>query len=79
MLLDGREAMAVDPGGTIFLVPETAENQPVVDAYDIVAGISAQVREYTKAMAAALPLAADGLHNPCYLRNRPCAVRRHCE
>ena len=62
VLLDGQEVMAVAPGGTIFLMPETADTQPVVDAYDTVAGISAQVHEYTEAMAAAPPLAAEGLH-----------------
>ena len=62
VLLDGQKVMAVAPGGTIFLMPETADTQPVVDAYDTVAGISAQVHEYTEAMAAAPPLAAEGLH-----------------
>ena len=62
VLLDGQEVMSVAPGGTIFLMPETADTQPVVDAYDTVAGISAQVYEYTEAMAAAPPLAAEGLH-----------------
>ncbi len=63
VLLDGQEVMAVSPGGTIFLMPETADTQPVVDAYDTVAGISAQVHEYTEAMAAAPPLGAVGLHD----------------
>ena len=62
VLVDGQEAMAVAPGGTIFLMPETAGNQPVIDTYDIVAGISAQVREYTEAMASAPPLVAEGLY-----------------
>ncbi len=62
VLLDGQKVMAVAPGGTIFLMPETADTQPVVDAYDTVVGISAQVYEYTEAMAAAPPLAAEGLH-----------------
>lgn len=34
----------------------------MVDVYGTVAGISAQVHEYTEAMAAAPPLAAEGLH-----------------
>lgn len=62
VLLDGREAMAVAPGGTIFLMPETADDQQVAAAYDVVAGISAQVYEYTEAMATAPPFHADGLH-----------------
>ena len=62
VLLDGQEVMSVAPGGTVFLMPETADTQPVVDAYDTVAGISAQVHEYTEAMAGAPPLAAEGLH-----------------
>ena len=62
VLLDGQKVMAVAPGGTIFLMPETADTQPVVDAYDTVAGISTQVHEYTEAMASAPPLKAVGLH-----------------
>ena len=62
VLLDGQKVMAVAPGGTIFLMPETADTQPVVDAYDTVAGISAQVHEYTEAMTSAPPLNAVGLH-----------------
>ena len=62
VLLDGQEVMSVAPGGTIFLQAETADSQPVMDAYDIVAGVTAQVREYTGAMAAAPRLKASGLH-----------------
>ncbi|MDE6590094.1 MAG: hypothetical protein K2K53_07090, partial [Oscillospiraceae bacterium] len=62
VLLEGREVMAVAQGGTIFLRPETANDQPVISAYDVVAGISAQVCEYTEAMAAAPRLEAAGLH-----------------
>ena len=62
VLLEGREVMSVAPGGTIFLRPETANDQPVIRAYDVVAGISAQVCEYTEAMAAAPRLEAAGLH-----------------
>ena len=62
VLLDGCEAMSVASGGTIFLKAETADDQRVADAYDTVAGISAQVYEYTEAMAAAPPLVAVGLH-----------------
>lgn len=62
VLLDGQEVMAVAPGGTVFLMPETADSQPVMDAYDIVAGVTAQVCEYTRAMAAAPRLKASGLH-----------------
>ncbi|MDE6281987.1 MAG: hypothetical protein K2M15_09455 [Oscillospiraceae bacterium] len=62
VLLEGREVMAVASGGTIFLRPETADDQPVVNTYGVVAGISAQVYEYTEAMAAASRLEAVGLH-----------------
>ena len=62
VLLEGREVMSVAPGGTIFLRPETANDQPVMSAYDVVAGISAQVCEYTEAMATAPRLEAAGLH-----------------
>ena len=62
VLLEGREVMSAAPGGTVFLRPETANDQPVIRAYDVVAGISAQVCEYTEAMAAAPRLEAAGLH-----------------
>ncbi|MDE6259935.1 MAG: hypothetical protein K2M42_03605 [Oscillospiraceae bacterium] len=62
VLLEGQEVMAVAPGGTIFLKSETADDQPVVNTYDVVAGLSAQVYEYTEAMAAAPRLEAEGLH-----------------
>ena len=62
VLLEGREVMSVAPGGTIFLMPETANDQPVIRAYDVVAGISAQVYEYTETMVSAPELKADGLH-----------------
>lgn len=62
VLLDGQEVMAVAPGGTIFLKSETADDRQVVETYDTVAGISAQVYEYTEAMASAPPLTAEGLH-----------------
>ena len=62
VLLDGQEVMAVAPGGTVFLKVETVDDQQVMDAYDVVAGISAQVCEYTEAMASAPPLKAAELH-----------------
>lgn len=62
VLLEGQEVMAVALGGTIFLKAATADNRQVLDAYDTVAGISAQVREYTEAVSSAPPLVADGLH-----------------
>jgi len=62
VLLEGREVMSVASGGTIFLRPETANDQPVISAYNVVAGISAQVCEYTEAMAAAPRLEAAELH-----------------
>lgn len=62
VLLDGQEVMAVAPGGTVFLKVETVDDQQVMDAYDVVAGISAQVCEYTEAMASAPPFKAAELH-----------------
>lgn len=62
VLLDGQEVMSVAPGGTIFLQAETADSQPVMDAYDVVAEVTAQVCEYTGAVAAAPRLKASGLH-----------------
>ena len=62
VLLDGQEVMSVAPGGTIFLQAETADSQPVMDAYDVVARVTAQVCEYTGAVAVAPRLKASGLH-----------------
>ena len=63
VLLDGQEVMSVAPGGTIFLQAETADSQPVMDAYDVVARVTAQVHEYMEAMMSAPPLKAVGLHD----------------
>lgn len=60
VLLAGREVMAVTPDGAIFLRPETANNQTVIRTYNAVAGISAQVSEYTGAMASASVQLPDG-------------------
>ena len=57
-----QEAMWVQSWGGIILNAEAANDPAVNRVYDTVAGISAQVYEYTEAMAAAPPLAADGLH-----------------
>ena len=63
VLAGGKEAMWVQSwGGVIFNAG--AVNAPAVNrVHDTVAGISAQVYEYTEAMAAAPPLQADGLHD----------------
>lgn len=58
-----QEAMWVQSWGGIILNAEAANDPAVNRVYDTVAGISAQVYEYTEAMAAAPPLAADGLHD----------------
>ena len=63
VLAGGKEAMWVQSWGGIILNAETANNPAVNRVYDTVAGISAQVYEYTEAMASAPPLAADGLHD----------------
>lgn len=60
--LDGQEAMWVGSEGTIYIKPELAHDQSCTQLYDRVAGISAQVHEYTTAIAAAPRLNADGLH-----------------
>ena len=54
--------MWVQSWGGIILNTESV-NDPVVNhIYDTVEEISAQVYEYTEAMASAPPLVADGLH-----------------
>lgn len=55
-----QEAMWVQSWGGIILNAETANDPAVNRVYDTVAGISAQVYEYTEAMAAAPSLQADG-------------------
>ena len=62
VLQDGQEAMWIGPKGTIFLKSELAHDQSCGRLYDRVAGISAQVREYTTAIEAAPQLKAEGLH-----------------
>lgn len=61
ILVDGREAMWIQSwGGVIFNAGSV--NDPAVNRiHDTVAGISAQVYEYTEAMSAAPLLKADGL------------------
>lgn len=67
VLVNGQEAMWVQPWGAIFL-SAGAVNAPAVNrVYDTVAGITAQVREYTSAMAAAPRLEAAGLHEGFHL------------
>lgn len=61
VLVNGQEAMRIQPWCSIILNAEAMDDQDVNRAYDTVAGISAQVYEYTEAMAAAPPLAAVGL------------------
>ena len=62
VLVEGRQAMWVQSwGGVIFNAGSV--NDPAVDQiHDTVAEISAQVYEYTEAMAAAPSLKAVGLH-----------------
>ena len=62
VVVEGQEAMWVQSWGGIILNVETANAPAVNRVYDIAAGISAQVYEYTEAMAAAPPFHADGLH-----------------
>lgn len=63
VVVGGQEAMWVQSwGGVIFNTG--AVNDPAANrVHDTVAGISAQVYEYTEAMDTAPPLAADGLHD----------------
>lgn len=62
VLVDGQNAMWIEPGGTIVL-KAGALDDPLVDwVYETALRTSAQVYEYTEAMAAAPQLKADGLH-----------------
>ncbi len=62
VVVEGQEAMWVQSWGGIILNAEAANDTAVNRVYGTVAGISAQVYEYTEAMATAPPLRADGLH-----------------
>lgn len=61
VMLEGEAAMWIDPRGTIFLQAKYAHEQPCRQLYDRVAGISAQVLEYTTAVSEAPRLKAEGL------------------
>lgn len=63
VVVGGQEAMWVQSWGGIILNAEAANDPAVNRVYDTVAGISAQVYEYTEAMDAAPSLQADGLHD----------------
>lgn len=62
VVVEGQEAMWVQSWGGIILNAEAVNDTAVNRVYGTVAGISAQVYEYTEAMATAPPLRADGLH-----------------
>lgn len=62
VVVEGQEAMWVQSWGGIILNAEAANDTAVNRVYGTVAGISAQVYEYTEAMATAPLLRADGLH-----------------
>lgn len=63
VVVEGQEAMWVQSWGGIILNAEAVNDPAVNRVYDTVAGISAQVYEYTEAMTAAPSLQADGLHD----------------
>lgn len=67
VLVDGQEAMAVEPRGAILLKAGVADIPEVNRVYDTAIQISAQVYEYTEAMAAAPRLEAEGLHEGFHL------------
>jgi len=62
VLLNGQKVMSVGPMGTLFLQAPMAHDPECERLYDRVAPISAQVHEYTAALASAPRLEADGLH-----------------
>ena len=61
VLLNGQAAMWITSEGTIFANAKTIKEPECVILHDQVAGISAQVYEYTAAVAAAPQLVAEGL------------------
>lgn len=61
VLLNGQAAMWITSEGTIFANAKTVKEPECVKLHDQVAGISAQVYEYTAAVAAAPQLVAEGL------------------
>lgn len=62
VLVEGRQAMWIQPWGGIILNAEAANDPAVDQIHDTVAETSAQVYEYTEAMASAPLLKAEGLH-----------------
>ena len=61
VLVDGREAMMVEPWGNIVLKAGALDDLGVEQIYDTVSRLSAQVHEYIEAMATAPRLEAKGL------------------
>ena len=61
VLVDGREAMWIEPTGTIVLKAGALDDPLVDQVYETAIRTSAQVYEYTTAMASAPRLEADGL------------------
>lgn len=62
VLVDSKEAMWVQSWGGVILNAGAVDDPAVNRIHDTVTEISAQVYEYTEAMAAAPLLTADGLH-----------------
>lgn len=61
VLLDGQEVMVVEPWSTILLKVRRTNSSEVDRVYDTVIQVSAQVYEYTEAMASSPRLEAAGL------------------
>ncbi len=62
VLVDGREAMWIEPRGAVVLKAGSQDDPQVKRVYETAIRASAQVYEYTEAMSAAPLLKADGLH-----------------
>ena len=60
VLVEDRPAMRIDQEGMILLAPDTKDNPEVKRAYDAVAGITAEVREYTTAIDTAPQVKKEG-------------------
>ena len=62
VLVDGQEAMWVEPRGAIVLKTGALDDPQMDRTYEAAIRASAQVYEYTETMASAPELKADGLH-----------------
>ena len=67
VLLNGQEAMWVEPQSSIVIAAKFADDPEASRVYETVRGLSFQVYEYTEAMASGPVLEAVGLHEKFHL------------